>query len=197
MSDSKDYKHLSDEELIEGFQNGDNQAFNEIVHRYKDLLYNFIVRMIKDHSHAEDIVQETFMRVFNNRHRYKKIARFTTWIYTIAINLTKTELRKQSIRHFLSLSADDGGKTIELADHKVDLEKVAEGKIVNEYVRAAILKLPKNYREVVVLRDIQELSYNEISTILDLPLGTVKSRVNRGRIRLQNILKDFYHIEKK
>lgn len=197
MTEIKDYKAVTDEDLIEGFQEGDTQCFTEIVHRYKDPLFNFVARMLKDRSFAEDIVQETFVRVYRNRHRYQRIARFSTWIYTIAINLTKTELKRQSLRRYFSLSAYEDGKQIELPDHKVNLEKGAEDRITNENIQAAIAKLPKNFREAVALRDIQELSYDEISKALNIPLGTVKSRVNRGRTRLQKMLKDFYQKKNK
>lgn len=181
----------TDEELIKRFQEGDIAAFNELVTRYKDPLFNYVARMLKDRVYAEDIVQETFVRVYRNCNRYQQIAKFSTWIYTIAINLTKTELRRQNLRRFFSLSGiNENGKTFELPDSKINLEKSAEDTIVGETIREAIEELPKTFREVIILRDIQELSYEEISKIVGVPLGTVKSRVNRGRTRLQKMLKD-------
>ena len=182
-------KRITDEELIKRFQDGDVDSFTELVMRYKDPLFNYVSRMMKDRVFAEDIVQETFVRVYRNRDRYQQIAKFSTWIYTIAINLTKTELRRQSLRRFFSLSGmADNGKSFELPDHKVNLEKTAEDSILGQQVREAIEKLPKTFREVIILRDIQELSYDEISKIVGVPLGTVKSRVNRGRTRLKKLL---------
>ena len=183
-------KRLTDEELIKQFQDGDTDAFTELVARYKDPLFNYISRMMKDRVFAEDIVQETFVRVYRNRNRYQQIAKFSTWIYTIAINLTKTELRRQNLRRFFSFSgfSNEEGKTFELPDVKVNLEKTTEDSILGEQIRDAIDKLPKAFREVIILRDIQELSYEEISKIVGVPLGTVKSRVNRGRTRLQKLL---------
>jgi RNA polymerase sigma-70 factor (ECF subfamily) len=181
---------ITDEELIKRFQEGDTDAFTELVLRYKDPLYSYVLRMLKDRVNAEDIVQETFVRVYRNRKKYQQIAKFSTWIYTIAINLTKTELRRQNLRRFMSLSGGvtDNGKSFELPDQKINLEKSTEDTIVGEHIRMAIDKLPKTFKEVIVLRDIQELSYEEISKILGVPLGTVKSRVNRGRTRLQKLL---------
>jgi len=181
----------TDEELISKFQEGDREAFNELVFRYKDPLFNYVARMLKDRVYAEDIVQETFVRVYRNCNRYQQIAKFSTWIYTIAINLTKTELRRQNLRRFFSLSGiSENGKTFELPDTKINLEKTAEDTIAGEQIRHAIEELPKTFREVIILRDIQELSYEEISKIVGVPLGTVKSRVNRGRTRLQKMLQE-------
>ena len=182
-------KRITDEELIKRFQDGDVDAYSELVMRYKDPLFNYVARMMKDRVFAEDIVQETFVRVYHNRDRYQQIAKFSTWIYTIAINLTKTELRRQSLRRFFSLSGmTEDGKSFELPDHKVNLEKTAEDSIIRLQIREAIDKLSKTFREVIILRDIQELSYDEISKIVGVPLGTVKSRVNRGRTRLKKLL---------
>lgn len=184
---------LTDEELIKRFQDGDNQAFNELVARYKDPLFNYVTRMLKDKVFAEDIVQETFVRVYRNSNRYQQIAKFSTWIYTIAINLTKTELRRQNLRRFFSLSTvSENGKTFELPDQRINLEKSAEDTMAGERIREAIDTLPKTFREVIILRDLQELSYEEISKIVGVPLGTIKSRVNRGRTRLQKLLKDLH-----
>ena len=184
------YKKISDEELIAMFQHDDQNAFTELVKRYKDPLFNYVSRMLKDSVFAEDIVQETFVRVYRNRDRYQQIAKFSTWIYTIAINLTKTEIRRQSLRRFLSISnTSEDGKNFELPDSRINLEKNTEDTILGDHIREAIEKLPRVFKEVVVLRDIQELSYEEISKIVGVPLGTIKSRVNRGRSRLQNLLK--------
>jgi RNA polymerase sigma-70 factor (ECF subfamily) len=191
-------KRITDEQLIASFQQGDQTAFTELVKRYKDPLFNYVSRMLKDSVFAEDIVQETFVRVYRNRDRYQQIAKFSTWIYTIAINLTKTEIRRQSLRRFLSISSSsDDGKTFELPDTRVNLEKLAEDTILGDNIRDAIASLPKVFKEVVILRDIQELSYEEISKIVGVPLGTVKSRVNRGRSRLQKILKSTAAVERK
>jgi len=189
-------RKISDEELIERFQRGDSTAFSELVLRYKDPLYNYVSRMLKDPVFAEDIVQETFVRVYQNRDRYKKIAKFSTWIYTIAINLTKTTIRRQGLRRFYSISqTSEEGKTFELPDTKINIEKGIEDTIIGEHIREAIYKLPRTFREVIILRDIQELSYEEISKIVGVPLGTIKSRVNRGRTRLQNLLKGVLSVE--
>jgi RNA polymerase sigma-70 factor (ECF subfamily) len=180
---------LTDEDLIFAFQQGNAAAFDEIVRRYKDPLFNFVVRLLGDSFYSEDIVQETFVRVYRNKHRYHQVAKFSTWIYTIASNLAKTELRRRKVRNFFSISSKGSDeKDYDLADTSTDVEKDVDGAIRTEMILKEIDKLPYHFREAVLLRDVQDLSYEEISQILDVPLGTVKSRVNRGRSRLQKKL---------
>jgi RNA polymerase sigma-70 factor, ECF subfamily len=180
----------TDEDLILAFQNGDVSAFDEIVRRYRDPLFNFVVRLLGDAFFSEDIVQETFLRVYRNRHRYHQVAKFSTWIYTIASNLAKTELRRRKVRNFFSISSKgEDEKDYDLVDTSSDIERDVDGAIKNEIILKEINALPYHFKEAVLLRDIQDLSYEEISQILNVPLGTVKSRVNRGRSRLQKRLK--------
>lgn len=176
----------SDEELIERFQHGDLYAFDMIVRRYKDQLLNFVYRFVGNMEEAEDIVQETFLRVYRNRQAYKRIAKFSTWIYTIAGNLARTELRKRKRRRIFSIS-DLGyeDKDYEISDEVFNPEAHVDSRMQEEIIQREINKLPPKFREVIILRDVQELSYEEISKILNVPIGTVKSRVNRGRLKLQ------------
>ncbi len=180
----------TDEELIFAFQKGDVGAFEEIVRRYKDPLYNFTNRLLGDSVFSEDIVQETFLRVYRNKNRYHQIAKFSTWIYTIASNLAKTELRRRKIRNFFSISsrgADE--RDYDIADLASDVERDVDSTLKNDIILREINALPVHFREAVLLRDVQDFSYEEISEILKVPLGTVKSRVNRGRGRLQKRLR--------
>ncbi len=179
----------TDEDLILAFQNGDVKAFDEIVRRYRDPLFNFVVRLLGDAFFSEDIVQETFLRVYRNRHRYHQVAKFSTWIYTIASNLAKTELRRRKVRNFFSISSKgEDEKDYDLVDTSTDIERDVDGIVKSEIILKEINALPYHFKEAVLLRDIQDLSYEEISQILNVPLGTVKSRVNRGRSRLQKRL---------
>lgn len=190
MVDTKSQKNITDEQLIARFQNGDMAAFDLIVHRYKDPLVNFVYHFLNDRIDAEDVVQETFLRVYRNKHLYRNIAKFSTWIYTIASNLAKTELRRRRRRRLLSLSQmgfDD--KDFEPADTEQTPEGIVDSDMQEKIIRKEIDALPMKFKEVVLLRDVQEFSYEEISQILGIPIGTVKSRVNRGRLRLQKKLK--------
>ncbi|MBT4945190.1 MAG: sigma-70 family RNA polymerase sigma factor, partial [Candidatus Marinimicrobia bacterium] len=157
--------------------------------RYKDRLVNFVYRFLHDMTDAEDMVQETFLKVYKNKHAYREIAKFSTWIYTIAGNLARSELRKRKRRKTYTMSAlsfDDNEFT------PVDPGKDTEGIVFNSYAGEEIMKaiyaLPEPFKTIIILRDIQELSYEDISTILDIPMGTVKSRVNRARLKLQETL---------
>jgi RNA polymerase sigma-70 factor (ECF subfamily) len=179
----------TDEELIARFQQGDSYAFDLLVKRYKDPLLNFIYRFIGDFVEAEDIVQETFYRVFKNKHYYKEVAKFSTWIYTIAGNLAKTELRRRKRRKVFSIHKETPlEQELELPDLKADPEKEVNSIVTEKIIQKAISSLPKKFRQVIVLRDIQGFSYEEISSIIKVPLGTVKSRVNRARLKLQEDL---------
>ena len=136
-------------------------------------------------------VQETFLRLYKNKHAYRQIAKFSTWIYTIAGNLAKTELRKRKRRKVVSIS-DMGfeDKEYEIEDEMANTERDANSALTEKIIQDAIDDLPARFKEVIILRDIQELSYEEIGSILHIPLGTVKSRVNRARLKLQSKLKD-------
>jgi RNA polymerase sigma-70 factor (ECF subfamily) len=182
---------ISDEELIRRFQAGDEAAFEEIVHRYKNRLMNFAYRFVLDREESEDIVQDTFLKVYQNRYAYKEIAKFSTWIYTITANLAKTILRKRRNRklfYFSRLGPED--KDMDFPSKDPEPQKKIEGKFNEQTIQKAILKLPEHFRTAIILRDIQELSYEEISNIINAPLGTVKSRINRARLRLQEELID-------
>ncbi|MCH8018317.1 sigma-70 family RNA polymerase sigma factor [candidate division KSB1 bacterium] len=184
-------KKPSDEDLIERFQKGDLYAFDLIVKRYKEQLLNFVYRFVGNQEEAEDIVQETFLRVYRKRKAYKRIAKFSTWIYTIAGNLSRTELRRRKRRKLFSVT-DMGyeDRDYEISDEGYNPENHVEGVIQEEIIHAEINNLSPKFREVIILRDVQELSYEEISKIIRVPIGTVKSRVNRGRLKLQSKLKD-------
>ena len=182
---------FSDEELILRFQNGDEQSYVELVNRYRDRLINYIYRFVNDTESAEDIVQDALVKLYTHKHYYKKIAKFSTWIYTIAGNLAKTELRKKKTRKVTNLSQlGPEDRDYELPSVEPAADKIAHSEYLGNRIQIAINKLPLHFKTVTILRDIQELSYEEISKIVDVPLGTVKSRINRARLQLQKELKD-------
>lgn len=182
--------NISDEQLIARFQLGDVQAYDILVHRYKDQLLNFVFRFVGNRTDAEDIIQETFLRVYRNKHMYKEIAKFSTWVYTIAGNLAKTELRRRKRHKIFSVSNFvNEEKDFDIPDRDHSPEKKVDSSMQESIIQKAIEKLPIKFKEVIVLRDIQGFAYEEISQILNIPLGTVKSRVNRGRLKLQEDLK--------
>ena len=180
----------TDEELISRFQNGDEQAYTELANRFRDRLMSFVFRFVNDSVVAEDIVQDTLVKLYTHKDYYRNIAKFSTWIYTIAGNLAKTELRKNKRRKVTNLSEmgkDDWQYDIPSDE---DTAKTVHEQFVGEQIQKAIQSLPDHFREVIILRDIQELSYEEVSSIVEVPLGTVKSRINRARLQLQEMLKE-------
>jgi RNA polymerase sigma-70 factor, ECF subfamily len=185
---------LSDEDLIAEAQNDNAMAFNILVGRYKDPLTNFVFRFVGDMDDCQDIVQESFVRAYRNRASYKPVAKFSTWMYTIATNLAKSFLRRRKLRRVFSFSrsADEPEPIYEVPDENARADALLEANQRQERIQQALDELPNRYREIVVLRDIQELSYEEIAAITGLPMGTVKSRINRARALLQEMLKDLW-----
>ena len=189
MSDNIKY---SDKELILRFQQGDELAYVELVNRYRNRLINFVFRFVGTKEESEDIVQDTFVKLFEKKDYYRPINEFSTWIFTIASNLAKTELRKRKRRKTSSLS--DLG--LENKDFDVPVKATTDEETLDEFadsqIQDAIQSLQIHFRTALILRDIEELSYEEISKILDVPLGTIKSRINRARLQLQEKLKSVY-----
>ena len=181
---------LTDEQLIKKFQDGEIGAYNQIVYRYKDRLLNFIYRFLNDLDRSEDLVQDTLLKLYTHKDSYKEIAKFSTWLYTISANLARTELRKIKRRKTFSiteLSHNDREFIIESTDPEPGKENFSQN--FEKNVQDALAELPDDFKTIIILRDIQELSYDEISKIVEVPLGTVKSRINRGRVKLQQLLK--------
>ena len=181
----------TDEELIARFQEGDEQAYTELVNRYRDKLMTFVYRFVNDMEQAEDIIQDTMLKLYTHKDYYRNIAKFSTWIYTIAGNLAKTELRKRKNRKVTNISQmGPEDRDYELPSVAPETDEVVQSEYIEKKIQAAIQNLPLHFRTVTILRDIQELSYEEISKIVEVPLGTVKSRINRARLQLQKELKD-------
>ncbi len=186
---------MDDEDLMAQFQAGSVEAFDLLVARYKDPLASYLYRFLGDARESEDLLQETFMRVFRNRHSYRRIARFSTWLYTIAGNLARSEYRKRRRRRVTSLQGinkDEEEYEVEIPDNTFRPDTHANGVLQDAAIQEALRQIPEEFREVVVLRDVQQLAYEEIAEITGLPMGTVKSRINRGRTKLQQLLKDVY-----
>ena len=190
----KDYKKSSDEELIRYFQDEDNEAFNEIVERYKDKLVNFIYRYTGNRDDAEDFAQDAFLKLYKSKHLYKEIAKFSTWFYTIALNTVRTNLKKKSRMNTLSINNYDveNEKDFDLHDDSPEPDSIVGSQMEVEFIQKAINNLDKSFKEVILLRDVQNLEYDEIAKITGLPLGTVKSRINRGREKLKIVLSSIY-----
>lgn len=186
---------LTDEELISEFQSTNNiEAYELLVKRYKDPLMNFVFRFVGDKDVSADIVQDTMIRFYLNKDSYRSFAKFSTWIYTIASNLAKNELKRRKRKKLFSLSSGDEDQQIDIKDEVTAApDVIADSGIKNEIIQNALSKVKPVYREVVILRDVQDLAYEEIAEITGLSIGTVKSRINRGRAQLQKFLKNIYY----
>jgi len=183
---------LSDEDLMARVAEEDERAFPELVRRYQGRVMNLISRVLNDRECADDLAQEVFVRVFVHRRNYRRGSKFSTWLFTIAANLAKNEIRRRvRRRNWFSLDAmieqfSDG--TIQLADRSEGRESRLEREQLQQEVGRAITTIPEKYRLSLVLRDIEGLSYEEIADVLNIPGGTVRSRINRARSMLKRKL---------
>ena len=186
---------LTDEELILEFQkNGTEKAFEILVQRFKNPLTNFVFRFLGDYDSCVDVVQDTFVKVYRYKDNYSSLAKFSTWIYTIAGNLARSEYQRKKRKNFFSINSyGEEEKTYDIPDNSYRPDVEADMNIKSEIIQKALLKVRDSYREAVILRDVQEMSYEEIAEIMQIEVGTVKSRINRGRAELQKYLKDIYH----
>ena len=186
----------ADNALVKDFIDGDDAAFAQLVGRYKDAITNYINTIIGDYDTSVDLCQETFLRVYRNINRYSNIYQFSTWIYKIATNLAIDEIRYRQRRgrvFFRNVwgkrrAEDDDFSEYEIADARSnpgeEILRKESGKVVGDAIRS----LPEKYRTAFVMREIQELPYEEIAVILKCSTGTIKSRLHRARELLQRKL---------
>jgi RNA polymerase sigma-70 factor (ECF subfamily) len=188
---------VSDHALLEGTLAGDEDAFAELVSRYRNQITSYIYRMTNDYDGAVDLAQETFVRVYRAAGRYQTTHAFSTYIYRIATNLAISELRKRKRRRLVSLTGLlVGGEGEEARDFDAPDERpLADTNLVDterrQVVKKAISTLPEKYRAPLVLRDVEGKSYDEIAQILSTSEGTVKSRINRARNFLREKMRDY------
>ncbi|HEX8638594.1 MAG TPA: sigma-70 family RNA polymerase sigma factor, partial [Pyrinomonadaceae bacterium] len=188
---------LSDHQLIEATKQGDEAAFAEIVNRYRNPLTNYLFRMLGNYEEAVDLAQETFVRVYFAIERYHTEYAFSTYIYRIATNLAISEIRKRKRRTLLSLTGLFQGEDENQTEFQPpDKQPLADANLVedeqNQMIARAIAALPDKYRAPIILREIENKSYEEIAQILELGLGTTKSRISRARNLLKEKLKHYF-----
>ncbi len=171
------------------------EGFEVLVGRYKNAIVSFLFRFVGDFRTAEDLAQETFLRVFKKIHDYNSTARFSTWLYTIASNLAKDEFKRR-VRHPAKSLDWKGGTdtTRDLPQVKADTTgSVPDVRLEHDEVRKNVNRaldlLESHDREILVLKDVQGLTYDEIAKILELPMGTVKSRISRARMAFKDVWK--------
>ena len=177
---------LDDSELVTAFLEGEERAFGVLVERYQMRLLNFIYRTIGDRERGEDLVQEVFIRVYRHLHRFDRSKKFSTWVYTIASNLAKNELRNRSrnpLVFFQTIKKNwqDDDRPLQFEDATTRPDDLYRKRHLRELVEQSVQQLPEHHRQVFVLRELEGKSYEEIAEITGCNLGTVKSRLNRAR----------------
>ncbi len=183
---SQELSELTDPELAAATLAGEARAFTVLADRYHLRLLNFVHRMIGDRERAEDLVQETFVRVHKHLHRYDQNRKFSTWAYTIAGNLAKNELRNRSrnplvLFQTIKKNWDADHRPLEWEDPKYRPDDLFRKRDLRAKVEEVVAELTEHHREVFVLRELEGKTYEEISEITGVNLGTVKSRLNRAR----------------
>lgn len=186
-------RKLDDSAVVKRFLEGEQRAFGILVDRYDNRLVNFVYRTIGDRERAQDLVQETFIRVYRHLHRFDPTKKFSTWIYTIASNLAKNELRNRSRNPLVFFQTikknwEADHRPLEWEDNSYRPDDLYRKRHLREVVEKAVSELPEHHRVVFVLRELQGKTYEEISEITAVNLGTVKSRLNRARNNFARIV---------
>lgn len=183
------FHDIGDIELVAATLAGADDGFDEIVRRYQRPISGYVYRMLNDYDAARDVVQEVFIKVHNSLGTYKAEYRFSTWLYRIAHNAAIDHLRRRPVlEQSLETEGSDGTYSINLessAPNPLDEQLASE---LRGQIESVVKCLPASYRELILLRHSQDMSYEEISEITDLPLGTVKNRLFRAREMMRELL---------
>jgi RNA polymerase sigma-70 factor (ECF subfamily) len=188
-----DLQTLDDNGLVSAYLDGASLAFDVLVDRYQTRLLNFVYRTVGDRERAEDLVQEAFVRVYRHLARFDRSKKFSTWIYTIASNLAKNELRNRArnplvLFQTMTSGWEDEDRPLEFEDTAARPDDAFDRRHLRELVDAAVRRLPAHHRQVFVLRELEGRSYEEIAEMTQCNLGTVKSRLNRARAAFAEIV---------
>ena len=179
---------LTDAELIGVAIKGREDSFEELVRRYQRPIVGYVFRMLGDYDAALDVTQEVFIKVYNSLHRYSSDYKFSTWLYRIAHNATIDHIRRNANNaQSLETESKDGAYQLQIESRDPSPEKVRERKEWRVEIDTVVKRLPPAYRELILLRHSQDLSYDEIADVTGLPLGTVKNRLFRAREMMREI----------
>ncbi|MFN7171824.1 MAG: RNA polymerase sigma factor [Fimbriimonadaceae bacterium] len=181
--------------LIERALKGDNEAFNQLIGLHQERVFKYAYRLTRNESEAEDIVGEAFVRVFRALPQFKGKSSFQTWLYTIVTNCYYDLEKKKRARKQISLEQpgrDDPTETseIQFPDQEPGPDEEYEQNVLRQTLHRAIQKLPEHQKVMIMLYHVEEISYEEISSVMQMPIGTVKSRLNRARLALRQILEE-------
>jgi RNA polymerase sigma-70 factor (ECF subfamily) len=187
----------SDEALMGQYRRGEVRAFEVLLRRHRRPVFNFVLRYVRDPAQAEDLLQETFLRVIKGADSYEVQSKFTTWLYTIARNLCVDASRRAKHRRAQSLDApldsEEGGATLldVTRDGRAAVDRMVIGKQLGERIQGAVGELVEEQREVFVMREVLNLSFKEISDIVGVSENTVKSRMRYALEKLRGALDEY------
>jgi len=181
-----------DKEMVLAVREGDTTAYRGLVEKYQNRVYQMVYGMVRNQEDARDIAQDAFVKAYDNIHRFRLESSFYTWIYRIAMNLAIDNLRKHK-RHGTSefdetVATRDGTGAIHELHHQDGPAKSLERKQLYARIMAALQELPEDQRQVILLRELEGLSYKEIAEIMEVPEGTIMSRLFYARKKLQKLL---------
>lgn len=191
--DDASQSSLQDEEYVKAALKGDQKAYQKLTEKYRVPLQYHVTKMVKETEQVEDLVQEAFIKAFKNLDSYNNSYAFSTWLYRITTNHTIDYLRKKKLKTTSidkPIKTREGEMSFELPDEQAETDRTIIRRQRKKIITNAIENLPEKYRQVIQMRHIEELSYQEIADQLDLPLGTVKAHIFRAREMLYKALKD-------
>ncbi len=180
-----------DRELIQRFKDGDKSSFEKLVKKYEAKVFNTIYSLIGDSMEADDIAQEVFMKVYQRLEGFNFESKFTTWLYRITVNTSLDHMRKRKTK-VVSLDSEDGKRIKELLYLSIDPSEALERRELQEMIQMLLNSISPKYRTVLVLKEIEGLSYKEISKAIGCSIGTVESRLFRARAELRRRLEPYY-----
>lgn len=176
---------LTDEEVMLKYQEGSLEAMDELLKRYKNPVYHFAMRLSADAGEAQDVTQEVFLRLHQNKDNYRPIGKFSTWLFSIAHNLFVSRLRKKKWLVFWPRSNDDPEELVEFESSAPSPQQKSSKEELNEVIKRNIQSLPFLQKEALILREYENLDYREIAGILNKSQGTVKTLIHRARMNLK------------
>jgi len=185
----------SDEELVKSAKIGDALAFEQLVQRYEEKIYNLIYRMVDDKTIVKDILQETFIKAYRSLPSFRENSKFSTWLYRIAINFCLMHARKKKKKTLPLdelIQTEEGEIPKDIPDWSSNPEATLQNKELKNKLESAISSLPDDYKSVLILRDIDGLSNKEVSKILNITVPAVKSRIHRAREFLRERLSEYF-----
>ena len=197
MAQFLDLANLPDADVVALAQQGREPAYRELLRRYERPVLSLVFRMVHDRTVAEDLAQDTFIKVLNNIDRYRPEFKFSSWLFKIANNVAIDHLRKRQLNTIsidgsphAGTASEIAATSIELADPSESALEEMEAKELGSSIERAIAQLRPEYRSCILLRHVEGRSYEEIAATLDLPLGTVKTFIHRARHQLRELLSD-------